>query len=54
MHVDKEWVANEYLRRCKAGAWKEENTMEALKCCNFERNIDAELQRMPVPEALTM
>lgn len=42
VYIDIEWVAREYLRRCKAGVWKKENTEEALKCWNLERIIDAE------------
>ena len=50
-----DWVAKEYLRWCKAGAWKKENTEDALKCWNLERVLDAELlQRMPTPPALTL
>jgi len=30
VYIDIEWVAREYLRRCKVGAWKKENTEEAL------------------------
>jgi hypothetical protein len=29
--IDDAWVAAEYLRRCKAGAWKKENAVEAVK-----------------------
>ena len=43
VYTSKEWVTKEYLRRCKKGVWKEENTKEALKCWNLERNIDADL-----------
>ena len=32
VYIDKEWVAKECLRQCKAGAWKKENTVDALKC----------------------
>eukprot|EP00956_Cyclotella_meneghiniana_P027681 scaffold62755_cov43-Cyclotella_meneghiniana.AAC.1 len=32
VYIDPEWVASEYLKRCKKGAWKKENTMVALKC----------------------
>jgi hypothetical protein len=52
IYVDKEWVANEYLRRCKCGAWKEENTVEALKCWNSECIIDAEMFGKPPEMAL--
>ena len=42
VYIDKEWVAKEYLRRCKAGVWKKENTQEAFKCLNLEHILDAE------------
>ena len=32
VYIDNAWVAAEYLRRCKAGAWKKENTAEAVTC----------------------
>ena len=54
VYVDKEWVANEYLRRCKYGAWKKKNTVEALKCWNLERIIDAEMLGKPPPPELTL
>eukprot|EP00956_Cyclotella_meneghiniana_P014376 scaffold21506_cov23-Cyclotella_meneghiniana.AAC.1 len=28
VHIDPEWVASEYLKRCKKGARKKENTMD--------------------------
>ncbi|EJK63933.1 hypothetical protein THAOC_15380 [Thalassiosira oceanica] len=43
VYINEEWVAQEYLRRCKAGAWKPENTAEALKCWNLEQIIEAKL-----------
>ena len=39
--IDANWVAEEYLKRCKAGAWKKENTVESLKCFNLECIINA-------------
>ena len=30
VYIDPEIVAKEYLQRCKSGAWKKENTEEAL------------------------
>ena len=54
VYIDIEWVAKEYLRRCKAGVWKKENTVEALKCWNLERNIDAETYGQLMPEPLTL
>jgi hypothetical protein len=47
IYIDKEWVANEYLRRYKCGAWKEKNTVEVLKCGTLERIIDAEILESP-------
>ena len=52
--VDAQWVANEYLRRCKAGAWKKENTVESLKCFNLERILDAEMFGREVPPELSI
>ena len=52
VYIDDEWVAKEYLKRCKEGVWKEENTKDAAKCCNLERAIQAELlgENAPEPE----
>ena len=54
VYISKEWVVKEYLRRCKKGAWKKENTEEALKCWNLERIIDADLMGEGKPSQLTM
>ena len=54
VYMDKKWVAQEYLIWCKAGAWKKESSMDALKCWNFERMLDADLHRQPTPRALTL
>lgn len=54
VYIDIEWVAREYLWRCKAGAWKKENTEEALKCWNLERIIDAESMGLGAPAELTL
>ena len=54
VYVDKEWVAQEYLSRCKAGRWKASEDEEALKCWNLERIIEAELMAAPEPIDLTM
>ena len=54
VYIDKDWVAKKYMRRCKAGAWKKENALEALKCWNLERVLDAELRRAPTPPALSL
>ncbi len=36
VYIDDVLVAAEYLKRCKAGSWKKENTVEAVKCWNLE------------------
>jgi hypothetical protein len=54
VYIDEEWVAKEYLRRCKFGAWKKENTVDALKCWNLERIIEAKIFGRSVPDELTM
>ena len=54
IYIDKKWVAEEYLWRCKAGTWSKERTEEALKCWNLERVIEAELMGKLEPEELTM
>ena len=43
IYIDERWVADEYLRRCKVGAWGKKNDEDALKCWNLERIIEAEL-----------
>ena len=42
--IDPEWVGKEYLKRCKAGLWKKENTLEALKYWNLERILEVEAE----------
>ena len=54
VYVDPQWVADEYLRRCKNGAWKKENTVAALKCWNFERMMDAQDRGLPEPKEMTL
>ncbi len=54
VYLDKEWVANEHLRKCKCGAWKEKNTVEALKCQTLECIIDAEMFGKPPPAEMTL
>jgi hypothetical protein len=54
LYIDPIWVAAEYLRRCKNGSWNKENDVDALKCWNLERILDAELLNEPVPSELTM
>jgi hypothetical protein len=52
--IDDNWVANEYLERCKKGKWTKKNDDEALKCWNLERFIDAEEKGMEKPQSLTI
>jgi hypothetical protein len=54
VYIDNALVAAEYLRRCKARAWKKENTVEAVKCWSLECILDAEQHRQPMPEELTV
>ena len=54
IYVDKEWVAQEYLRQCKVGAWKAHNTTDVLKCWNLERIIDAQIMSEQEAEKLKM
>ena len=54
VYINKEWIVKEYLRRCKEGAWKEENTNEVLKCWNLECILDAELLGKQMPPELTL
>jgi hypothetical protein len=38
----------------KAGSWKKENDVDALKCWNLERIMSAELLNQPQPDQMTM
>jgi hypothetical protein len=52
--IDDNWVANEYLERCKKNKWTKKNDDEALKCWNLERVIDAEEKGMEKMQPLTI
>ncbi|EJK69326.1 hypothetical protein THAOC_09428 [Thalassiosira oceanica] len=56
--VDEEWVAHEYLRRCKVGARESEQDEELWNRSSAgiwnEHIIEAELVGAPVPVDLTM
>ena len=54
VYVSPKWVADEYLRRCMAGAWKKENTVESSKCFNIERIIKAEEKGLEAQDSLTV
>jgi hypothetical protein len=54
IYIDPDWVAEKYLNRCKRGAWKRENTVEALKCFNLERALEAEDLGQEVPSNVEM
>jgi hypothetical protein len=52
--IDDNWVANEYLERCKKGSWAKKSDDDALKCWNLERIIDAEEKGMEKPQPVTL
>jgi hypothetical protein len=52
--IDPKWVAEEHLRRCKAGKWKKGSAKDALKCYNFERIVDAEMFGSEEPSEITL
>jgi hypothetical protein len=54
VYIDPQWVAAEYLRRCKKGVWKRDNTVESLKCFNLERILEAKELGMELPAAITI
>ena len=54
VYIGMEWVAQEYLKRCKEGQWKKENTQDALKCWNLERVLDSEMYLTLTPPPLTL
>ena len=54
VYVSPRWVADEFLRRCKAGAWKKENTVESSKCFNLEHIIKAEENDWDALESCTV
>ena len=54
IYIDPRDIAHEYLNRCKAGAWKKENTVESLRCFNLERVIDADAFNQHLPKPLPM
>ncbi len=42
VYINPEWVAKEYLRRCKSGALKQVSDEKSLKCWNLDRILEAE------------
>lgn len=54
IYIDPKWVAEEYMRRCKAKAWKTQATDESLKCFNLERIIEAEVFGKTTPKEVSM
>ena len=54
LYIDPDFIAAEYLRRCRQKKWKKSNDEEALKCWNLELALEAELENKPVPKKLTM
>ena len=51
--IDDNWVANEYLERCKKGSWTKKSDDDALKCWNLERIIDAQERGIEKPLLVT-
>ena len=54
VYIDPKWVAEEYMRRCKAKAWKTQSTDESLKCFNIERILEAEVFGKANPKEVSM
>ena len=54
IYIDPKWVAEEYMRRCKAKAWKTQSTDESLKCFNLERILEAEALGLPKPREVSI
>ena len=54
IYIDKGWVVQEYLRRCKNGLWKKGEMDEALKCWNLEGVVEVKLVREPPCKELTL
>jgi hypothetical protein len=54
LHIDPEWVANQYLKRCHTGAWKKGNNAKALKSWNVNSIIDADVFVNSTPSTLAM
>jgi hypothetical protein len=52
--IDDNWVANEYLERCKKGTWTKKSDDDALKCWNLEQIIDAEEEGIEKPHPATL
>ena len=54
IYIDPNWVAEEYLRRCKRGEWNMQNTVEAPKSFNLEHTLEAEELGKDVPVDVDM
>jgi hypothetical protein len=52
--IDDNWVATEYLERCKKGKWTKKSNEDALKCWNLERIIDAEEKGTEKPQLMKL
>jgi hypothetical protein len=51
--IDDNWVANEYLERCKNCQWIKKSDNEASNRWNLERIIDAEEKGTKMPKPTT-
>lgn len=54
VYIDKTWVAEEYLRCWNTEAWKEENTIESMKCWKLECVIDINLKKITPDKEITL
>eukprot|EP00956_Cyclotella_meneghiniana_P017927 scaffold29530_cov42-Cyclotella_meneghiniana.AAC.3 len=55
VYIDPEWVAEVYMRRCKAKACKTQSTDESLKCFNLEKILESsEVFGMANPNDVSM
>lgn len=54
VYIDPEWVAAEYLKRCKEGVWQKKKTKEALKCFNLEGILTAAQYNLETPDGVGM
>ncbi len=52
--INDNWVANEYLSRCKKGKWTKQGNDDVLKCWNLERINNAEEMGVETPVEMTL
>jgi len=54
IYVDNDWVAKEYIRRCRMKLWKKDDDEDILKCWNTELALEAANLGQGKPEELSM